>query len=71
MVDKNNMIKRLNKRKNLNRYDKFKNSFYKKVQDGFLKIARKKTSKYQIINSNLDIKFNQQIIKNRINKLIK
>tara|TARA_Y100001970_G_scaffold131383_1_gene162070 strand:+ start:9802 stop:10416 length:615 start_codon:yes stop_codon:yes gene_type:complete len=71
LVDKNNMIKRLNKRKNLNRYDKFKNSFYKKVQDGFLKIARKKTSKYQIINSNLDIKFNQQIIKNRINKLIK
>ena len=40
LVDKNNMIKRLNKRKNLNRYDKFKNSFYKKVQDGFLKIAR-------------------------------
>ena len=71
LVDKNNMIKRLNKRKNLNRYDKFKSSFYKKVQDGFLKIARKKTSKYQIINSNLDIKFNQQIIKNRINKLIK
>ena len=71
LVDKNNMIKRLNKRKNLNRYDKFKNSFYKKVQDGFLKIARKKTSKYQIINSNLDIKFNQQIIKNRIDKLIK
>ncbi len=71
LVDKNNMIKRLNKRKNLNRYDKFKSSFYKKVQDGFLKIARKKTSKYQIINSNLDIKFNQQIIKNRIDKLIK
>ena len=71
LVDKNNMIKRLNKRKNLNRYDKFKNSFYKKVQDGFLKIAKKKTSKYQIINSNLDIKFNQQIIKNRIDKLIK
>ena len=71
LVDKNNMIKRLNKRKNLNRYDKFKNSFYKKVQDGFLKIARKRINKYQIINSNLDIKFNQQIIKNRIDKLIK
>ena len=71
LVDKKNMIKRLDKRKNLNRYDKFKNSFYKRVQDGFIKIAKKKINRYQIINSNLNIEFNKKIIKKRIDKLIK
>ena len=65
------MAKRLNKRKNLNRYDKFENSFYKKVQNGFIKIAKKKVSKYEIINSNLEIEYNKQIIKKKIDKLIK
>ena len=35
------MIKRLKKRKSLNRYDKFNFKFYNKVQKGFLKIANK------------------------------
>jgi dTMP kinase len=41
-VNKNNMIKRLKIRKSLNRYDKFKSSFYQKVQRGFLNLAKKK-----------------------------
>ena len=71
IVSKNNMKKRLHQRKKLNRYDKFKNNFYKKVQNGFLKIAKRKKSTYQIINSNLSIKLNKKIIINKIDKLIK
>ena len=71
IVSKKNMILRLKKRKKLNRYDKFNSSFYQKVQSGFIKIANKDKRKYQIINSNKDIKFNKEIIINKINKLIK
>ena len=71
IVSYENMSKRLKKRKKLNRYDKFKKSFYKKVQNGFLKIANKKKNKYKIINSNLDIEYNKKIIKDKINELIK
>ena len=41
IVNKNNMIKRLKIRKSLNRYDKFKTSFYQKVQRGFITLANK------------------------------
>ena len=71
IVSKKNMKKRLHQRKKLNRYDKFKDNFYKKVQNGFLKIAKRKKSTYQIINSNLSIKLNKEIIINKIDKLIK
>ena len=71
IVSKNNMKRRLYQRKTLNRYDKFKNNFYRKVQNGFLKIAKRKKSTYQIINSNLSIKLNKEIIINKIDKLIK
>ena len=70
IVNKNNMKKRLLKRKKLNRYDRFDDNFYVKVQNGFIKIANKKKT-YQIIDSNLSIKSNKKIIINRINKLIK
>ncbi len=70
LVNKNNMIKRLKLRKSLNRYDKFSSNFYQKVQKGFLKIASRHKKKYQIINSNLDIHKNENLIINRINKLI-
>ncbi len=70
IVNKKNMIKRLNKRKVLNRYDKFNNKFYHNVQKGFLKLAKKNKRKYQIIDSNLDIKFNENKIINILNKLI-
>ena len=70
VVNKNNMLKRLKIRKKLNRYDKFKLSFYKRVQDGFLKLAKNKSKKYLIVNSNLDIKLNKKLIINQIDKLI-
>jgi len=71
IVNKKNMKKRLNLRKSLNRYDNFKQSFYNKVQKGYLKIANKDVKKYQIIDSNLDISINKEIIINSINKLIR
>ena len=69
-VSQKNMIKRLNQRKQLNRYDKFNYSFYKKVQKGFLQLAKKKTRKYKIINSNLDISYNKSLILKRVEKLL-
>ena len=70
IVSQKNMKKRLKKRKKLNRYDKFSDIFYKKVQKGFLKISKKKPKKYLIINSNSEIKINEKIVINKIKKLI-
>ena len=71
LVNKKNIQLRLSTRKKLNRYDKFKMIFYKKVQLGFIKIANKNKKKYLKINSNLDITTNKKIIINKINELIK
>ena len=71
IVNKANMHKRLKLRKSLNRYDKFKSTFYDKVQKGYLKIAKKNVKKYQIINSNLDIETNKTLIVNKIERLIR
>ena len=70
IVNKTNMKRRLRMRKSLNRYDKFKYKFYNKVQNGFLKLAKKNKNKYLIVDSNLDIKINKKIILNKIDKLI-
>ena len=70
IVNKNNMQKRLKQRKKLNRYDTFKEKFYKKVQNGFLRISKNK-NRYKIINSNLPINLNKKIIIDKIEKLIK
>ena len=70
IVNKNNMIKRLKLRKSLNRYDKFNNLFYQKVQNGFIKLAKKNKNRYLIIDSNLDISKNKSLIIKKINKLI-
>lgn len=70
IVNYKNMIRRLKLRKSLNRYDKFNNKFYSKVQKGFLKLSRENKRKYQIINSNLDINLNKSLILKKIDKLI-
>ena len=71
IVNQKNLQKRLNQRKSLNRYDKFKMFFYKKVQKGFLKLSKKQKSKYQIVNSNLEISTNEKLILSKIDRLIK
>ncbi len=70
IVNQKNMNNRLKLRKSLNRYDKFKSKFYSNVQKGFLKLASKNKKKYKIIDSNLDIKKNQDQIIRVIKKLI-
>ena len=71
IVNKKNLQKRLKKRKTLNRYDKFKISFYNRVQKGFIKLSKEKKNKYQLINSNLEIKKNEKLLLSKIDKLIK
>ncbi len=71
IVNKKNMIKRLSQRKKLNRYDKFDNKFYTKVQKGFIQLARKKKHKYLLIDSNSDIKKNKELILKKFNEIIK
>ena len=71
VVNKKNLIQRLNKRKSLNRYDKFNMNFYYKVQKGFLKLAKSNIKLYKVIDSNLDIKKNEYLILNQLKKLIK
>ena len=69
-VNQKNMISRLKKRKKLNRYDKFNFNFYKRVQNGFLKLSKKNSKIYKIIDSNKDIKKNREIILNKVKMLI-
>jgi len=69
LVNKNNLKLRLKKRLNKNKYDKFSFSFYKKVQNGFIKQS-KNNSKYIIVNSNNSIEDNKKLIINTIKKII-
>ena len=71
LVNKKNLYSRLKKRKSLNRYDKFDMSFYSKVQKGFVKLSNINKEKYQLINSNLDIKKNEKLVLSTIDRLIK
>ncbi len=69
IVNMRSLKKRLSLRKNKNRYDKFKINFYKKVQSGFLKLAKNK-SNYIIINSNENLLENKIKVLKNIKKLI-
>jgi len=70
LVNSKNLYIRLKKRRTLNRYDKFNMNFYNKVQRGFIKLSKVQKRKYQLINSNLDIKENEKLILDKIIKLI-
>ena len=71
LVNKKNLFIRLKKRKSLNRYDQFDMNFYNKVQKGFIKLAKLNKNSYKLINSNIDIKQNEDLILNQIKKLVK
>ena len=70
LVNMANLKLRLSKRQNLNRYDNFKISFYKKIQNGFIKISKRNRQKYLLINSNDSINKNKKIILSKTNKLL-
>ena len=65
IVNKKNLLKRLNKRIKINRYDMFNFKFYNKAQKGFLSIAKNK-NKYMIIDSNNDLNTNFNQVKNKL-----
>jgi len=71
LVNNKNLRIRLSKRKNLNRYDRFKLNFYKKVQKGYIKISNKNRNKYIIIDSNKPISLNKLKVIEEVDKLIK
>ena len=62
---------RLSKRKIKNRYDKFKQSFYDKVQKSFLKIAKNKMNYYVFDSSKNDKVLENKIINIVLKHLIK
>ena len=49
-------LKRLNKRKNKNRYDKFSKKFYQRAQKAFIQIANKNKRKYYVFDNSNDNK---------------
>lgn len=68
-VNKKNLKIRLNKRINRNRYDNFNYNFYKKVQNGYIKISKNK-KKYFLVDSNANISINKKLILNQIKQII-
>ncbi len=70
IVNMKNLTLRLKKRKHKNRYDVFKTKFYKKVQNGYLKLSKNK-SNYILIDSNDKLKYNKKKVLDNILKLIK
>ena len=71
LVNKKNLYSRLKSRKLLNRYDKFDMNFYNKVQKGFIRLSNSNKKIYQLIDSNLNIKDNEQLVLSTIDRLIK
>ena len=63
-------LKRLQKRRKKNRYDKFSKSFYIKAQNAFLKIAKKNKKKYYVIDNSTDsMHIETKILEIVLNKL--
>ena len=70
IVNKKNLKIRLNKRLNLNRYDKFKLNFYIKVQKGYRKLSQNNKN-YKIIDSNkYSIKEVKKIVISKLEEII-
>ena len=63
-------MKRLNKRKIKNRYDKFSRSFYIKAQNAFIKIAKKNKKRYFIFDNSNDSKDIEKLILRRFIKTL-
>ena len=55
-------LQRLNKRKKKNRYDKFSKSFYIKVQNAFIKIAKNNKGRCVIVDASKDTDVAEKII---------
>ena len=63
-------FQRLKKRKNINRYDKFPQKFYQKVQRAFIKIAKTNKKKYVVLNTSEDTLETEKIIFKKFIKVL-
>ena len=61
-VNLSKALARLKKRKKKNRYDKFSRNFYVKVQNAFIKIAKKNKRRYFILDNSKDSKKTETVI---------
>ena len=61
-VNLSKALSRLKKRKKKNRYDKFSRNFYVKVQNAFIKIAKKNKRRYFILDNSKDSKKTETVI---------
>jgi len=64
-------MKRIKKRRNNNRYDRFPINFYKKVQSSFLKIGKSDKKRYIILDNSEDTKNVENIIFEKSINLLK
>ena len=62
-------LRRLNKRKRKNRYDKFSKNFYVSVQNAFIKIAKKNKKKYFVLDNSRDSDETEKIILKKFNEV--
>jgi len=62
-------IKRINERKERNRYDNFSKSFYIKAQNAFIKIAKRNKERYCIIDNTEDSPYIEKKILEKFNKI--
>ena len=69
LVSMKNLVTRLGSRKNKNRYDEFKTKFYKKVQNGYIKISKNKKN-YIVIDSNKNLNENKEKVLKIIMKIV-
>ena len=58
-------LQRLKKRKKKNRYDKFSKGFYIKVQNAFIKLAKKDKRRYFVLDNSKDSNTVEKIILNK------
>ena len=62
---------RVKKRKVVNRYDKFSKSFYKKVQNSFIKLAKSNKKRYFVVDNSHDSTESEEIIFKKVLSLFK
>ena len=55
-------LKRINKRKFINRYDMQSKKFYMRAQKGYLNLAKKNKKKYVVLDTSKNIKVNEKLI---------
>ena len=63
-------LQRLKNRKKKNRYDKFPKNFYVKVQNAFIRIAKKNKGRYFVIDNSKDTKITEKIILNKFTEVL-